>query len=126
QYPWKPGTWRSCGANSSIARRVTSAVSTTPWYVRMTVYIAFPPRKSGRIRAVGTIRQMRPPRRAAEAVTFPRVNEELLDRYADLIVSFGANVQPDQVVAVEGLPEAAPLIRRIARGAYERGARYVD
>jgi len=69
---------------------------------------------------------MRPPRRAAEADTVPRVNEELLDRYADLIVSFGANVQPDQVVAVEGLPEAAPLIRRIARGAYERGARYVD
>ncbi|HEY3550488.1 MAG TPA: aminopeptidase [Gaiellaceae bacterium] len=54
------------------------------------------------------------------------MDEELLDRYADLIVSFGANVQPDQVVAVEGLPEAAPLIRRIARGAYERGARYVD
>jgi aminopeptidase len=54
------------------------------------------------------------------------VDEELLDRYAELIVGFGANVQPDQVVAVEGPPEAAPLIRRIARGAYERGARYVD
>jgi aminopeptidase len=54
------------------------------------------------------------------------VDEELLDRYADLIVSFGANVQPDQVVAIEGPPEAAPLIRRIARGAYDRGARYVD
>jgi aminopeptidase len=54
------------------------------------------------------------------------VNEELLDRYAELIVGFGANVQADQVVAVEGPPEAAPLVRRIARGAYERGARYVD
>ena len=54
------------------------------------------------------------------------MDEELLDRYADLIVGFGANVQPDQVVAVEGVPEAAPLIRRIVRGAYERGARYVD
>ena len=54
------------------------------------------------------------------------MDEELLDRYADLIVGFGANVQQDQVVAVEGPPEAAPLIRRIARGAYERGARYVD
>jgi aminopeptidase len=54
------------------------------------------------------------------------VNEGLLDRYAELIVGFGANVQPDQVVAVEASPEAAPLVRRIARLAYERGARYVD
>jgi len=54
------------------------------------------------------------------------MDEPLLDRYADLIIGLGANVQPDQVVAVEGLPEAAPLVRRIARGAYERGARYVD
>ena len=54
------------------------------------------------------------------------MSEELLDRYADLIVGFGANVQPDQVVAVEAAPEAAPLVRRIARLAYERGARYVD
>jgi len=54
------------------------------------------------------------------------VNEDLLDRYAELIVGFGANVQPDQVLAIEGPPEAAPLVRRIARRAYERGARYVD
>jgi len=54
------------------------------------------------------------------------VNEELLDRYAELIVGFGANVQPDQVVAVEGALDAAPLMRRLVRGAYERGARYVD
>ncbi|HET7146816.1 MAG TPA: aminopeptidase [Gaiellaceae bacterium] len=54
------------------------------------------------------------------------MNEELLDRYADLIVSVGANVQPDQVVAVEALPEAQPLVHAIARRAYEKGARYVD
>jgi aminopeptidase len=54
------------------------------------------------------------------------VNEKLLDRYAELIVGFGANVQPDQVVAVEGTLDAAPLMRRLARCAYERGARYVD
>ena len=35
---------------------------------------------------------------------------ELLERYADLIVSVGANVQPDQVVAVEALLEAQPLV----------------
>ncbi len=54
------------------------------------------------------------------------MDQELLDRYAELIVSFGANVQPDQVVAVEALPEAQPLVHRIARHAYARGARYVD
>jgi aminopeptidase len=54
------------------------------------------------------------------------VDEDLLDRYAELIVGFGANVQPGQVLAIEGPLEAAPLVRRIARGAYERGARYVD
>ena len=54
------------------------------------------------------------------------MNEELLDRYAELIVGFGANVQPDQVVAIEASPEAAPLVHRIARRSYERGARYVD
>jgi aminopeptidase len=54
------------------------------------------------------------------------VDPELLERYADLIVSVGANVQPDQVVAVEALPEAQPLVHAIARRAYEKGARYVD
>jgi aminopeptidase len=54
------------------------------------------------------------------------VNEELLDRYAELVVGFGANVQPDQVVAVEAACEAAPLVHRIVRKAYERGARFVD
>jgi aminopeptidase len=54
------------------------------------------------------------------------VDEDLLDRYAELIVGFGANVQPDQVVAVEGTLDAAPLVRRLARCAYDRGARYVE
>jgi aminopeptidase len=54
------------------------------------------------------------------------VNPELLTRYADLIVSVGANVQPDQVLAVEALLEAQPLVHAIARRAYEKGARYVD
>jgi aminopeptidase len=63
---------------------------------------------------------------AARRYTVSSVNEELLDRYADLIVGFGANVQTDQVVAIEAAIEAAPLVRRLVRRAYERGARYVD
>ena len=54
------------------------------------------------------------------------MDANLLERYADLIVSVGANVQPDQVLAVEALPEAQPLVAAIARRAYEKGARYVD
>jgi aminopeptidase len=50
----------------------------------------------------------------------------LLDRYADLIVSVGANLQSDQVLSVEALPEAQPLVAAIARRAYAQGARYVD
>ncbi|MDX6472340.1 MAG: aminopeptidase [Gaiellaceae bacterium] len=54
------------------------------------------------------------------------MDASLLERYADLIVSLGANVQPDQVVVVEALPEAQPLVAAIARKAYGRGARYVE
>ncbi|MES1246632.1 MAG: aminopeptidase, partial [Actinomycetota bacterium] len=51
---------------------------------------------------------------------------DILDRYAELIVSVGANVQPDQVLAIEASPEASGLVQLVARKAYERGARYVD
>jgi aminopeptidase len=54
------------------------------------------------------------------------VDDQLLERYADLIVSVGANVQPDQVVSIEAPPDAQPLVARIARGAYQRGARFVE
>jgi aminopeptidase len=51
---------------------------------------------------------------------------DTLARYADLIVSVGANVQPGQVLAIEADPEAQPLVHAIAPRAYEKGARYVD
>jgi aminopeptidase len=49
-----------------------------------------------------------------------------IERLADLLVGFGANVQPAQIVGVTaylGMEEAA---RAVARAAYKRGARYVD
>jgi aminopeptidase len=49
-----------------------------------------------------------------------------LERYADLIVSIGANVQPGQVLAIEALPEAQPLVSALACAAYGRGARFVE
>ena len=55
------------------------------------------------------------------------MDANLLDRYAELIVSVGANVQPDQVLAVEALPEAQPLGHGDSpRGPTRRGARFVD
>jgi aminopeptidase len=54
------------------------------------------------------------------------VTDELLDRYADLIVEVGANVQPGQLVWISAEPRAAPLVRRVAARAYARGARFVD
>jgi aminopeptidase len=47
-------------------------------------------------------------------------------RLADLVVGFGANVQPDQIVSVTCEPGKEPLVRAIAESAYRRGARFVD
>jgi aminopeptidase len=49
-----------------------------------------------------------------------------LTRLADLVVGFGANVQPDQIVAVTCEPGKEGLVRAIAESAYRRGAKFVD
>src|SRR5215212_2441323 len=49
-----------------------------------------------------------------------------LARLADLVVGFGANVQPDQIVAVTCEPGKERLVRAIAESAYCRGAKFVD
>ena len=49
-----------------------------------------------------------------------------LDAYARLIVRVGINLQQGQDVAINALVEHAPLVRAVARAAYEAGARYVD
>jgi aminopeptidase len=51
---------------------------------------------------------------------------ERIDRYADLIVRVGANVQPGQTLFVTALVEHAPLARALSRAAYRAGARLVD
>ena len=48
------------------------------------------------------------------------------ERYAELVVRVGANVQPGQLVDVIGGPEHARVVREVARAAYRAGARYVD
>jgi aminopeptidase len=54
------------------------------------------------------------------------VEGALLERYARLIVEFGANVQHGQHVLVIAAPESAPLVRAVAAECYRRGALFVD
>src|SRR3954453_18423142 len=49
-----------------------------------------------------------------------------LERFADLIVRFGANVQPGQIVAIGSEPGKEPLTRAVADAAYRHGAKFVD
>jgi len=51
--------------------------------------------------------------------------ENLLQKYADLVVRVGANVQQGQDVVIFALVEHAPFARALAAAAYEAGARYV-
>ncbi|MBV8713081.1 MAG: aminopeptidase, partial [Solirubrobacterales bacterium] len=45
---------------------------------------------------------------------------------AELVVRFGANVQPGQIVAISSEPGKEPLARAIAEAAYAAGAKFVD
>jgi aminopeptidase len=49
-----------------------------------------------------------------------------LERFADLVVGFGANVQPGQIVAVGSEIGKEALTRAVAASAYCHGARFVD
>jgi aminopeptidase len=51
---------------------------------------------------------------------------DLIERLADLAVSFGANVQPGQIVTVGADHGQFELARAVADNAYRHGARFVD
>jgi aminopeptidase len=51
--------------------------------------------------------------------------ENLLERYAELVVRVGANVQPGQDVGIYAHVEQAPFARALTEAVYEAGARYV-
>ena len=51
--------------------------------------------------------------------------ENLLEKYAELVVRVGANVQEGQDVGIYGQVEHAPFARALTEAAYEAGARYV-
>lgn len=51
--------------------------------------------------------------------------EQKLERYAELAVKVGANVQPEQTLVVNAMIEAAELVRLVVKKAYEAGAKNV-
>jgi aminopeptidase len=53
-------------------------------------------------------------------------NSERIERYAELAVRVGANVQPGQEVFVHGLVEHFELVRALTRQSYRAGASYVN
>ncbi len=52
--------------------------------------------------------------------------EQYTDAMAELVVRFGANVQPGQVVAIGAEPGKEQMVRAIAEHAYRAGAKFVD
>jgi aminopeptidase len=60
------------------------------------------------------------------AGTSAGVDSATLERFAELLVGFAANVQPGQIVAVSSEIGKEPLTRAIAAAAYAHGATYVD
>jgi aminopeptidase len=51
---------------------------------------------------------------------------ERIERLAELMVRFGANVQPGQIVALSAEPGQETLVRAVAESAYRAGAKFVD
>jgi aminopeptidase len=54
------------------------------------------------------------------------VSEDRIERYAELAVRVGANVQPGQQVFLQGLVEHAELVRALTRQSYRAGASFVN
>src|ERR1700760_58294 len=54
------------------------------------------------------------------------MDDELLARFATLVVEVGVNIQPGQQVLVIAAPDAAPFVRAIAAECYRHGAAFVD
>lgn len=50
----------------------------------------------------------------------------VLDRFADLVVTFAVNLQPDQILAIGSEIGKEDLTRAIAASGYRHGARFVD
>ena len=54
------------------------------------------------------------------------VPDDILERWARLVIGFGANVQPGQIVAIGSEPGKEAFHRALAVEAYKAGAKFVD
>jgi aminopeptidase len=54
------------------------------------------------------------------------MDDATLERFADVIVGFGANVQPGQIVSISCEPGKEFMVRALAASAYRHGAKFVD
>jgi len=52
--------------------------------------------------------------------------DQMLGKYADIIVRIGLNLRKGQRLLIRGIIEDAPLIRKVTESAYKAGAVYVD
>ena len=52
--------------------------------------------------------------------------QDLLERYARLVMRVGINLQPGQEAHIRAMLEHAPLVRALVKAGYEAGARYVE
>jgi aminopeptidase len=60
------------------------------------------------------------------AIPTAGLDDVTVERLADLVVTFGANVQPGQIVAIASEIGKERLTRAIAASAYRHGAKFVD
>lgn len=52
--------------------------------------------------------------------------DDLLSKYADVVVKVGLSLRNDQRLTVRAILEDAPFIRKVTESAYKAGVRYVD
>ena len=52
--------------------------------------------------------------------------QDLLERYARLVIRVGINLEPGREVAIRAMIEHAPLVRALVKAGYEAGARQIE
>ena len=52
--------------------------------------------------------------------------DQLLSKYADVVVQVGLNLRKGQILSIRAILEDAPFIRKVTESAYKAGAKYVD
>lgn len=52
--------------------------------------------------------------------------DKMLSKYADVVVQVGLGLRKGQILAINGILEDAPFIRKVSQSAYKAGAKFVD